>query len=695
MFRNNGVKHVKDAAEAKNVRFLNMIWSVTYLNLVICTVIFFITWPNSPTGFVGTTVAIHLLFWAVFFLVKYNASNLAKHVFMLTTYAMVIYYDHSFGSAALVFIYLYAFIPTAFNIFKYPKRKLTIFFYVMLVLVIVLVSNFYSYGKIKPYEWKPAVIEMVRIMNLILVFFLSVIYASYMVLGSNIKQTRLINQGASLQTTLNNATGAIWSIDKNYIIITANKAFAQFAEKEFGVRGIKSGYNLGAVLSNAQIPDGIRQHYIEVLKGNHIFEEFEFRNRVYEIKAVPILGQDDSILGATFTSRDITAAKASENALVEASRKAQAAIVAKARFLSNMSHEIRTPLNGIVGVTNIMLDEEYLPSQQKNLKTLANLSDHTLQLVNNILDLAKIEAGKAVVDNVKFNLLVFIKKIKSIFDVTAELKKLDFSIELKGNIDVNVKSDEVKLSQVLINLLGNAIKFTEQGFVKLKIEILSEETQINKQAIRFYVIDSGIGIKKEDQEKIFESFTQADSLTTRKFGGTGLGITISERILDLMGSKLHLDSDIGKGATFWFDVEMEKSTLEETIVTVAATSNMQLKDKSVLIAEDNPINQTVVKHILKKWGVKISIAKNGYEALEMATKDSYDIILMDLDMPVMDGYEATTRIKEIHPDMPFIALTAAAFDDMQNYLAAKGFNEVVQKPFMPDELFAKISALVK
>jgi PAS domain S-box-containing protein len=695
-FRSNGRHRYSDFNISKLVVNLNTVWLATYLNLVICNIIILVFYPAAGYYYYISTAIIHVLYWITFLLIRNGYFHISRHIFLLLTYGMLISYDHFFGRSSLTSLYYIAFLPTSFKVFSLEKENFTAATYSVLSLLIMLVSNFYTYDMAKFPVQETDVVHSIRILNIVMAFMMGLTYTVYnVVLGAAI-QAKLFNQGLNLQTTLNNAVGAIWSIDKNFRITAVNKSFIRFAEKEFGVKNLKIGVNIKKFIYSSLLSDRMKQHYKDVLDGKEVFDEITFHEKIYEIKAVPVLGPTGKQIGATFTSRDITHRKESEKELIEATKAAQEASLAKARFLSNMSHEIRTPLNGIVGITGILLDEEYLPSQHKNLQTLNHLSDHTLQLINNILDLAKIEAGKAEVASNRFNLQLFINKLNSIFENSAKLKKLDFIIAGNGNLDVYVKGDEVKLNQVLINLLGNAMKFTEKGFVKLMIDAATDEGDNNFFKIRFTVSDSGIGIRKEDQQKIFESFTQADSLTTRKFGGTGLGITISEKILQLLGSTLKVESEPGKGSSFWFDVKLAKSSVWPSSHPVARNADdYSLEGVKILMAEDNRINQMVAKRFLQKWKAIVTVAENGQEALDEVTRNEYDIVLMDLDMPVMDGYESTAAIKNLKPAMPIIALTAAAFDDMHNYLHKKGFSEVVQKPFLPDDLYTKISTLVE
>jgi signal transduction histidine kinase/CheY-like chemotaxis protein len=696
LIRQNGCKHLHNKVAIRQVVYLNLIWMFSYLTIVLNNIAALFIFQSYYSFIIISSLTAQLLLWMVFLLVRHNNSVVARPLFLIIIYSTITWFGFFYGKFSYTSLFYFAFVPSALNIFSLKKNRLFVVIFLLMPLVLVLFSELYGYKNFSPYTWPVAIVDQMRIINIIVSFMLFVLYAAYIILNSGYKQNKLITQSTSLQTTLDNAVGAIWSIDTEYNLLTINKSFAEFTKNELGLTDVKVDVNIKEFISS---PSGVlhfQDYYKRVLSGDSLFENFSFRERVYELKATPIVDENDNaIIGATFTCRDVTSRVAAEQLLVQAKQKAEEASFAKERFLSNMSHELRTPLNGIVGVTNIMLDEKYLPEQERHFETLKNLSEHTLGVVNNILDLSKIDAEKAALSNSRFNLILFIKKLQSIFENTAKLKKIDFAIEVIGGADIFLMGDEIKLSQVLINLIGNSIKFTEKGFTKLVITIHEDIGHGEFYKLHFAVTDSGIGIHKKHQEKIFESFTQADANTTRRFGGSGLGITISDKILQMMQSKLYVESELGKGSTFWFEVQLKKSSfVPQNKIIIKSTGTYSLPGTNILLAEDNKINQMVAKRFLEKWNAKVTVVDNGKAAMDAAMAGKYDIILMDLDMPVMDGYQATALIKETHPDMPIIALTAASFDDMQEYLIKKGFVDVVQKPFMPDELYKKISSIL-
>jgi CheY-like chemotaxis protein/anti-sigma regulatory factor (Ser/Thr protein kinase) len=284
--------------------------------------------------------------------------------------------------------------------------------------------------------------------------------------------------------------------------------------------------------------------------------------------------------------------------------------------------------------------------------------------------------------------------MKSFFSWEASSKGLHFEVNADAVLNRTVKGDVTRIRQVITNLISNAIKFTEKGFVIFSVEII-EQLSEKQCTLRFSISDSGIGIENNKLEKIFESFGQADQTTIRKYGGSGLGLTISKRLITLMGSELNVESTPEKGSKFWFDLVLDCSLAEQVLPFQKNINDMvAFKKLSILVVEDNPINMLVVCKMLEKWNVIIYKAKDGSEALELVGKNKFDLILMDLQMPVMDGLTATKFIREKNNSIPIIALTATTDESLTQNLHEKGINDIVQKPFVPEDLYKKIKTLV-
>jgi len=392
-------------------------------------------------------------------------------------------------------------------------------------------------------------------------------------------------------------------------------------------------------------------------------------------------------------ARDITAEKETQQLLKLAKENAEQLAKAKARFLSITSHEIRTPMNAIIGLTNLLLEEGAKPEQQENLRLIKFSAEHLLGIINDILDISKIDADKVELEKVDFDLRIICKSLIKAFEVSNRKKNLNINLSIAENVHDMVHGDSLRLTQVLNNLIGNAIKFTEEGSVDLNIKLKDEY----KDAIEFEVKDTGIGIPQDKLNLIFESFTQATISTTRKYGGTGLGLSISKKLIEIMGGEISVESERGKGTTFRFYVDLpagkfNRSTTSKDALPVKIEN--PLSDRHILIVEDDSVNQIVIKKYIAKWGATYDFAQNGIEALEKIKSQGFDLILMDLQMPVMGGIETATKIREINnayfKTVPIIALTAEISTEVSKEVNEAGMNDLATKPFVPHELCEKL-----
>ncbi|MFZ1527760.1 MAG: response regulator [Ferruginibacter sp.] len=374
--------------------------------------------------------------------------------------------------------------------------------------------------------------------------------------------------------------------------------------------------------------------------------------------------------------------------LVKAREESEKANRAKSAFLSNMSHELRTPLNGIIGATNLLMHEQATQSQKKYYYVLQHTSNHMLHLINHILDFSKIKEGKINLDRNIFNVKDLVNTLCNVYKVQNTNGDVIFNANVDEALNCDVISDDLRLKQILYNLLSNAFKFTKRGNVNLVAELVKKSD--NKLTIRFTVKDSGIGISEDKLHKVFESFEQADKSTTREFGGTGLGLPISKQLAGLFGSELYVSSTPGKGSSFTFEITAEQHEEKAAAVQPADEGLQKLSGMKILVAEDNKINMMVLKTFLKKWDVSPMEAVNGAEALAKYRTEKFDVVLMDLEMPEMDGYTALKEIRKHDHTIPIIAFTAALYDGMEQDLKVKGFNSYLHKPFNPADLYNKI-----
>ena len=375
-----------------------------------------------------------------------------------------------------------------------------------------------------------------------------------------------------------------------------------------------------------------------------------------------------------------------------AKEKAEKASMVKAEFLSTITHELRTPMYAVTGLTHLLLEENPKPEQKEHLRSLQFSGEYLLNLINNILDLNKLEANKVEIEKTTFNLRKRLNDVLIALKKSADDRKNSLKLEFDPDIPDKLDGDSVKLSQVLINLIGNSLKFTQNGDVVIRVIKLAEKN--NKITLHFEIEDNGVGISKKKQKSIFESFSQASLQINRKFGGTGLGLSIVKSLLELMGSRIQLESQLGKGSKFWFDLVLEVSaqdaTEEKGQKHLDENEYGLFENKHILVVEDNKINQMITRKILEKRNIKCQVADNGMDAIKLVETNDFDVVLMDIHMPGISGIEATQEIRKFKPQLPIIALTAVTIEENLDEFYRVGFNEIIPKPFKTEEFFEKI-----
>lgn len=363
---------------------------------------------------------------------------------------------------------------------------------------------------------------------------------------------------------------------------------------------------------------------------------------------------------------------------------------AKSKFLSTMSHEIRTPLNAVIGLSHILADNNPRKDQLENINALNYSGKILMNLLNNVLDFSKMQSGKIKLDNIPTDLFVAVKQIKKIHEATCLRKGITMNLEVDKEIPV-VLIDIVRFNQVINNLVSNAIKFTEKGSVTLRIKKSNETAET--VVIKTEVIDTGLGIPKDKQANIWEDFTQASSTTNRLYGGTGLGLPIVKSIVKSMNADVFLESEIDEGSRFYFEIELKKAT-ESQLLKEGEHKDYDFKGKKVLLVEDNHYNVMVCKQILEKDNLAVDVAENGLIAIDMVKENEYDIILMDIQMPFMDGYNASAEIRKFNQKVPILALSASVYLEVKDRIKKSGMNGFIFKPFNPDDLLFQISKTI-
>ncbi|AUS04414.1 ATP-binding protein [Pseudotamlana carrageenivorans] len=379
--------------------------------------------------------------------------------------------------------------------------------------------------------------------------------------------------------------------------------------------------------------------------------------------------------------------------LIIAKEKAELASKTKANFLSTVTHELRTPLYAVTGLSNMLLEENPKPEQIPHLKSLKFSGDYLLTFINDILQINKIEANKVDIEPEPFNLKKKITNIILALNNSAEDNEIKIHFVYAQDLAENFIADQLKISQILINLIGNSIKFTKGGDIWIRVYKVDQVDKI--YTLRFEIEDNGIGISQEKQDHMFESFSQGSIQINRKYGGTGLGLSIVKGLIDILKGKIYVKSELNKGTTFYFEIPLEYTTVEEALESKSNYSEidktaLDLSNVKILVVEDNKINQMITRKILSKMDLSCDVIDNGEEAIEMIRNNDYNIILMDIHMPGISGIEATKRIREFDKDLTIFALTAVTIEDKMQEFEDAGFTDIIPKPFKQDEFEKKL-----
>jgi PAS domain S-box-containing protein len=513
----------------------------------------------------------------------------------------------------------------------------------------------------------------------------------------------LWNERAFLRSLIDATSDLIYFKDRNSIYLGCNKASEVFT-------GLSEQEQIGRSdfdFFDKEIAEHIVKKDLKVLEGGVTIRVEEWvtsstagRFLLDTVKA-PIYGKEGQPIGLVGISRDVTERMHAEMELLQAKTAAESANRTKSQFLANMSHEIRTPMNGIIGIAQLLEMTELTAEQKEYVDLLTMSGNNLLKLISDILDLSRIEAGSVELESQNFDLKDEITGTANIFSLLAQGKGLEFSFLINPDVPLRLKGDAERLRQIFSNLVGNAIKFTTNGSISLHISKDVEDER--HTTLRFQVRDSGIGIASDNIGNIFEAFRQADSSTSRKYGGTGLGLTIARHLVELMGGNVGVESLESEGATFWFTAVLEKQTKPPDFTVLeklGAASGINDTTIRILLVEDDAINQLTTSRLLSMYGYQVDLAGNGSEGLKMLEENDYALVLMDCMMPVMDGYEATAAIRNQTSNVrnhaiPVIALTANAMrEDRDNCLAA-GMDDYLSKPVVVAVLLATLEKWVK
>jgi signal transduction histidine kinase len=681
-----------DARRKKTIRFNQFILLILIAHFV--SVISFFAFGLYISALINLSAA-------YIFIVAYHLNLRRKYllarmvsVLNLNLYLVIMNYMEGIKAGEYLFYFPYFLIMTFIISFRRNVMELSTAY---LITIISLLFCYYQCPQENYYQVHIAhMFGRLYESNLVIALLLTTFF-SYAILRINRNnESAILKEKQFADTIFNTSLDGVFILDAEALIITdCNKRAVELLEIEdksliigapmdnlFTKEHLRLFNSIGKIPADEQTGSWQGELALTSRKDNTIFafvnvvSFFDNDRRFWKISVL-----------------DISEIKMTQFELMKAKQKAETASRAKSRFLSNMSHELRTPLNGIIGASNLLLQEQCLPEQRSHLEILKFSSEHMMILINEILDFNKIESGRFELENLPVNMRAFLRKLETQFSVQAHAKGLLFLVDIDDNLESEFLTDETRLNQVFSNLLSNAIKFTQSGGITLGARKVSSTSK--KSMIQFMVQDTGIGIPAHKRQEIFESFTQADTDTTRKYGGTGLGLAISKKLVGLFSGDLQLQSEEGKGSTFYFTIELEINENAKLYINDRKVKQLPVFDRlRVLIAEDNAVNMSVARRFLVKWGIEVHEATNGVEAVDLCRREKFDLVLIDLEMPEMDGTTALMEIRKLHPTVPAIAFTAAVYEDMKIDLMKKGFMDVVPKPFRPEDLHSKIQKFV-
>ncbi len=695
---NRGINQHTPVSLEKCIRLCNS----SALVLCIGMLPFMVLYGYHQLYIVFSTVSLLAIFNLVIPAINHIGKHqLARLLFLVVNFSIGFVNSTILGQDSLVYLYLVAGLPASVILFTTREYGLLSFCLGWSVLLIVLdlvfcLTPFYRY------ELSIDVLNTIRWLVVLGAVSCLLLFVQFFRKESELAKRSSEQLMISTQILKNDLDAVIFSNIKGRIQLVngaAEKLYG-FASGEFVGRDIAtlhvSERDSTMISESLSERNGWSGEVLQKRKdGSHFTASFT-QFVVTDDKGQPV--------GIASTSKDITPHKQTEQALIEAKEKAEEAAIVKANFLATMSHEIRTPLHGVIGMAHLLLEDDPKPEHVESLNILRFAAENLLTLINDVLDFSKIDAGRITLEAIPFCFSELIRSIESSAKYQAVEKGIDFNVVLDQRLAQCYQTDPVRLTQVLLNLISNAIKFTNEGGVTLFINAVASDN--DHVEVEFKVADTGIGIEEAQLEHIFEQFSQADSAITRHYGGSGLGLAITKGLLEAFGSEITVASQPGIGTTFAFTLTMQTaaevtgcpSSLLSSVKQDApqgAKAVREFEGLSVLVAEDNPVNIMVIKKLLTKWGVDLDIVNNGEQAVQKILKNPYDLVLMDIQMPVMDGFQATLAIRSLlkGAPLPIIALTATATEEFKSEAYSVGMNDYLSKPFNPSHLKLKIKQL--
>ena len=511
-------------------------------------------------------------------------------------------------------------------------------------------------------------------------------------MGKDLQRTTVSKE--YVESIINNMTDSLTVVTPSGVISGVNQATCDllgYRENELVGKPFEFLFSDSMNNKSASLLDRLKKEHA-ITGMDVLFETVQGKQIPVNFSGSVMAAKNGEVTGIVCVAQDITERLAAQKQLEEAKETAESASRAKTQFLTSMSHEIRTPMNGVLGMIELLLETDLTEKQRNFAGTVRKSGELLLNIINDILDFSKIESKKMQLERIDFNLRQTVEDTVELLAERAFSKELDLTLLIENDIPAVVGGDPTRLQQIILNLTSNAIKFTDQG--EVGVHVATADKRTDGMTIRFEIRDTGIGIDSEIKDTIFNSFSQADSSTNRKYGGTGLGLAICKRLVTLMGGEIGLHSIPGEGTCFWFTTKFSKQAGDEKEAVYASDTHFEKYGAKILLAEDNKMNQEVAKNMLTKLGIEVDIVTNGAEAVDAAFRNGYDLILMDCQMPKVDGYEATQQIRareralssKDNLSITIIALTAHALPGDRERCLAIGMDDYLSKPFTVEDL---------
>lgn len=698
-----GLHNIEEEWLRKKVSLVNQIIFISVIvNAAYCLIdLYFKQYDMALLSFLITLVLLTgLLFNSKGY---YNVSRF--HIVTVTMFAFAFFGSFLGKEFGLSYFFIPAF-AGIFIIFHLDELKKIIISALIIILTLVFLEvTKYQAIPAGTLSTHPTILEYGPLINLGFSMVITSFIIYYLLEENTAAERKLQKERNNLKSIIANTKDGIWLADTNYRLITYNKPFSDWYESSFGQK-LYPGFNFVEACKNTdnKLSTTLKNRIDRVTStGKPEKHEDEFHhNEDYvciELSLSPVI-ENGQVVAVSAFGNNITERKKAENELKKAKIKAEQASESKSMFLSNMSHELRTPLNAIYGLTQLLEKEVKVPKNIENLEIIKQSTDHLLVLINDILDLSKIEANELTFVNNPFNLHNVFDQLEKTFRYKVRQKGLKLNVSIDPEVPGVVSGDRVRYIQILNNLVNNAVKFTNEGSIQIKVSYEGQDqTNEDKSYIKTQVIDTGIGIPNDKIEYVFSAFKQVSQQINRKFEGTGLGLSICKKLVEMQNGEISLNSKENEGTNIFFTIPFDNTNVEVSSDTDSVASiydNYKFNDLKVLLVEDNIINQRVNKQMLESLHINVKIAEEGKTALKMLQQEKFDMVLMDIHMPDMDGFEATSHIQNLKNsatpyDVPVIAVSADIFPETKEKAETVGIADFMEKPFKLNELALKIS----